>query len=668
MALDKIIQYDSHPDRDGEALIKPASDGLEKTAGDVHPDVQEYLADAPSLPEDKMRVLITALSAFDTFGPNKNGDGFYREDLLNEMDYGSHPKAESGPLKIPMYRSFEYFARPYKHHINNEDSPAYGKIRRSFFNPKMDRTELVVILDTNKAPEVARRIRNYEPVSTSMGFRAAYDTCSRCGNRASSRAEYCDHLKNEMLEVKPDGHIIHARNPKGKFFDISFLPGVEPADSTSRAVLVGQLSQDGQSEDNSEGEKESEEESETSENEKEAAYQVAGDLSAKVASDRGLNGEEPLRQKTGEDQKISAIDKKVDGEVKPKYSGKHGKQIAKVVKALRESEPLMPKKMVERLSKFPVGQVASSAARCGMTIKPEEAQHMALIRAGAPRLGERLRNLKMMLKPGDSKGSMSGGVELSKEKSNPTVIKIIAGNKPVANTRSMLRPALMKRIKGILGMEGEEKTAALGPNPYLQHRRPVNSTRAYRMASPKEKKQMRESEMAGTGTEGSQVIEYIAQMLQKGQWKGKDDRLPSRAMTRSLQRRPRPARSERGQIRRQPRGRGRVRARRQRRGRQAPAGHSSSMMTAPMMYYMQGVGTHQPIYSQSGMVENAMAKQSSIQKKAYNYINKVEDKMKQIDNRSDQVKQAVDKYALLDSSDPVLAEAAGISLLAQEIE
>lgn len=668
MALDKVIQYDSFPDRDGEALVHPASDSLEKTAGEVHPDVQDYLANAPSLSSDKMRLLITALSAFDTFGPNKNGDGFYREDLLNEMDYGSHPQATSGSLEIPMYRSFEYFARPYKHHINNEDSPAYGNIERSFFNPKMDRTELVVILDTNKAPEIARRIRNYEPVSTSMGFRAKYDVCSRCGNRASSRAEYCNHLKNDMLEVKPDGHIIHARNPKGKFFDISFLPGVEPADSTSRAVFVGQLSQDGQSE-NEETENTEDSEDQQEEQEKEAFQKVAGKLSSEVAEERGLNGEEPLQRKTGEDKKTSAIDKKVDGEVKPEYSGEKGRQIAKVVKALRESEPLMPVDMIKQLSKYPLSEVASSAARCGMTVKPEEAQHIALIRAGAPRLGERLRKLRMMLRPENPEKEIAEEVELSKNKSNPKIIKIIADNKPVANMRSMLRPALMKKIKGILSMDEEEKTAALGPNPYLQHRRPVSSTQAYRMASPKEKKRLEPSPIDADNPEGK-LVEYIAQMLRKGTWKGKDDRLPSRAMTRSLRRHPRPARSnreQRQQPRRQRRGRVYVRGGGGRR-RQAPPGHSSSMMTAPMMYYMQGVGTHRPIYEQSGMVESAMQKQSSIQKKAYVHIDRIKEKMKKIDNRSDQVKEAVDRTSLLNSNDPIVAEAAGLSLLAEEIE
>lgn len=176
MAIDKLLQYDSRPDETGEALVHPATGSLEKTASRVHPDVRSHISEAPAPPSNMMRLLITALSSHDTFGPNKNGDGFYRQDLLHDVDYGEHPDAD-GRLRIPMYKSFQHFARPYKHHINSDSSPAYGKVERAFFNPQMDRVELSALLDTQKAPDIARRIRNYEPVKTSMGFRASYDEC-----------------------------------------------------------------------------------------------------------------------------------------------------------------------------------------------------------------------------------------------------------------------------------------------------------------------------------------------------------------------------------------------------------------------------------------------------------------------------------------------------------
>jgi len=48
-----------------------------------------------------------------------------------------------------------------------------------------------------------------------------YDICSACLNKAPSRAQYCDHLMNEMSQVKEAGHQIFAINDRPCFFDFS---------------------------------------------------------------------------------------------------------------------------------------------------------------------------------------------------------------------------------------------------------------------------------------------------------------------------------------------------------------------------------------------------------------------------------------------------------------
>jgi len=45
--------------------------------------------------------------------------------------------------------------------------------------------------------------------------------CSICGHQAPNRKEYCDHLKNEMGQVKAGGHQVYAINDRPMFFDYS---------------------------------------------------------------------------------------------------------------------------------------------------------------------------------------------------------------------------------------------------------------------------------------------------------------------------------------------------------------------------------------------------------------------------------------------------------------
>lgn len=62
----------------------------------------------------------------------------------------------------------------------------------------------------------------------SHNCKVAYDICSICGNRASNRGEYCDHLNNHMTEITKTGHQVTAINDVPDFFDISKV--IRPAD------------------------------------------------------------------------------------------------------------------------------------------------------------------------------------------------------------------------------------------------------------------------------------------------------------------------------------------------------------------------------------------------------------------------------------------------------
>jgi hypothetical protein len=126
------------------------------------------------------------------------------------------------------YKTFEQFGYNYRHHVNKDPAKAVGKVIKAFWNPTMHRVELMVDLENEKAPDLIERIAAGEFPPVSMGTRVMYDVCSICGNRAPTRAQYCDHLKFQMRDVI-EGKKVSALNPSPKFFDISWVfRGADP--------------------------------------------------------------------------------------------------------------------------------------------------------------------------------------------------------------------------------------------------------------------------------------------------------------------------------------------------------------------------------------------------------------------------------------------------------
>lgn len=59
----------------------------------------------------------------------------------------------------------------------------------------------------------------------------SYDVCNQCGNKAPTRADYCDHARYKLGELNDDGTKNFVYNPSPSFFDISRV--FRPADRTS---------------------------------------------------------------------------------------------------------------------------------------------------------------------------------------------------------------------------------------------------------------------------------------------------------------------------------------------------------------------------------------------------------------------------------------------------
>lgn len=203
--------------RNGKLLREQTS--LSKTA--AHSPAEDYVRTIEPEP-GKSIVLVVGLGDHETYGPNRNGDGFPSEPIKG--------KIASDEVLPKHYKSYEN-AHVFEHHANTDPSKAIGRVKKAFWNPYMRRVEVVEDFDHAKAPHLLEKIASGEYPAKSMGCRIKYDVCTNCGNRARTRAEYCDHLKYEMNKIAADTGIQNAAlNPSPKFFDSSWV--IRPADRT----------------------------------------------------------------------------------------------------------------------------------------------------------------------------------------------------------------------------------------------------------------------------------------------------------------------------------------------------------------------------------------------------------------------------------------------------
>lgn len=162
--------------------------------------------------KDHFMLHVIAMGDQETYGPNKNGDGFPKEALEKFHD---------------TFVSDGCFFR--EHRNRCQETQGIGHIKASAFNSKMRRVELVVHGNKKKAEKEYEMAKAGKALSFSMSCRVPYDICSCCEKRASSPKLYCSHLKDNMLQYVPEfKKYAFAVNDKPKFFDISVVE--KPAD------------------------------------------------------------------------------------------------------------------------------------------------------------------------------------------------------------------------------------------------------------------------------------------------------------------------------------------------------------------------------------------------------------------------------------------------------
>ena len=333
---------------------------LEKTAAAIDSGAYKF-ASTMDPKEGHTFILVIAMGAGEYYGPNKNSDYFPEEDLFGKEQYKNFEtkyvrNEKTGKDEINEGALF------YKHHKNKvaKGNPWFGTVHKAFYNERMHRVELIIDIHHEQpgALELVDKVHSGGDFSVSMGVNIPYDVCSYCGNKASKLKDYCDHLKYELGQTRPDGKRIYAINggydykkhPKAlNFFDISYV--FRPADKTG--YMLKKVAEDA------------------------SAFEcVTGSAQAyeKLAS---------LQEKSAALKKMSEITKYFEGQpMSLKDSDNHQLKVINRNPAMFENVVSQMQELnpghYEKLSKYPMGEILASLSDLGIIITTPEFVRMVV--------------------------------------------------------------------------------------------------------------------------------------------------------------------------------------------------------------------------------------------------------------------------------------------------
>lgn len=156
----------------------------------------------------KAFIHLIALGDSEAYGANRNGDGFTKRANVDRH----HTFVDNGHL--------------FRNHQNKDPEKALGKVAHSVHNDPMGRVELIVEADEEKCADEIEKVAREDPEAmqgVSMACKVAYDVCTICNNKASSRQDYCKHARDMMGQILDDGRRVYVDNPNPTYFDISFV-------------------------------------------------------------------------------------------------------------------------------------------------------------------------------------------------------------------------------------------------------------------------------------------------------------------------------------------------------------------------------------------------------------------------------------------------------------
>jgi len=369
-------------------LIDAEKSFLEKTACEYHPTIAAYINAAKPI-KGKTQILLTALGAYEFWGFNVNGDAFPEAGLAHEgTDYG--------------FKTFEHYAKIYKHHVNKDPTASYGDVALSVYNPKYHRVELIVVLDNAKAPDIAQRMEHGDYPDWSMGTRVPYDVCSICGNKAPTRKQYCEHLKYYLARMYPPlGKPAFAINPQPKFFDISqVFIGADRIAKTHMKVAHSTI-----------------------------VYPSSAWLAEKMAAT----------------DKSATIEKEVPAEGAP-ISQQSLEDLALGIMEVKSHEQPMSKDTLNTLARRPLSESMSTLAMLGILPKPQEFQRIFLVNQNHPEMADQLDQENCCFDPMSADEPLpchEAQMPISASSFNPFLAELL---KPLLAGRSYSAPLLGRRL------------------------------------------------------------------------------------------------------------------------------------------------------------------------------------------------------------------------------
>lgn len=222
MAISKIIYQDSSEElmravaANGEAMTSliEYDRGVKSASSDL---VSKRLLEEYRPTDDHTACIhLIAMGNSDQYGFNRNGD-YFAGDVLEKRAH-----------------TFVTHGHVFREHRNKDPKKALGQVKWAGYDPKgMQRVELIVHLDKDKAEEEYQMAKEGKALNFSMSCKVPNDRCSCCGNEAKSVSRYCDHLKHHMGQYM-DGFnkYAFAYNDVPTFFDISRVK--VPADRIAR--------------------------------------------------------------------------------------------------------------------------------------------------------------------------------------------------------------------------------------------------------------------------------------------------------------------------------------------------------------------------------------------------------------------------------------------------
>ena len=216
--MEKIIYQDScdellrSVEANGEAMVSliETSTGIKSAASNL---ISKDVLEAYRPKDDKTACIhLIAMGNSDQYGFNRNGDYF------------------AGPVLEKNAHTFVSNGHMFREHRNKDPKQAIGSVKYAGYDPKgMQRVELIVHMDKDKAEEEYQMAKQGKALSFSMSCRVPNDRCSICGNEAKSISAYCEHLGRRMGQYDNDMRkYAFAYNDKPTFFDISRVKN--PAD------------------------------------------------------------------------------------------------------------------------------------------------------------------------------------------------------------------------------------------------------------------------------------------------------------------------------------------------------------------------------------------------------------------------------------------------------